>query len=73
MANTIDDTTVVVKALVAKPVDDILRGTNSLQLTVSDVVRLAGAVLNVVFKALQKVITLVNDLTDLLKVVPIVV
>jgi hypothetical protein len=43
------------------------------ELTVSDVVRLVGAVLDVVFKALQKVINLVNDLTDLLKIVPIVV
>jgi len=73
VANIIDAATGAVKALAIKPVDDILRGTGSVELTVDDVVRLVGAVVDVVFKALQKVLNLVNDLTDLLKIVPIVV
>ncbi|KAH9975406.1 hypothetical protein BGW80DRAFT_1250979 [Lactifluus volemus] len=56
-----------------KPIDDVLIGTGGVVLTVDAVLDLLCPILDVVFEALKEVLGLVADVSELLKILPIVI
>jgi hypothetical protein len=66
------DAVIAIQGLAIKPIDDVLIGTGGVALTVDAVLDLLCPILNVVFEALKVVLGLVTDVTELLKVLPIV-
>ncbi|KAI0002529.1 hypothetical protein BJV74DRAFT_985955 [Russula compacta] len=69
----LQDAVNVVRAMAIRPADDVLKGTNEVILTLSDVVSLVSGVVDVVFNALNAVVEAVEDLTELLQILPIVI
>jgi len=72
MSVLIKDSTDVVKSLAVKPVDQVLEGTNSVTLTLTDTVSLVSTVVLVVFEGLEEAIGAVNDITQIQQIVTII-
>jgi hypothetical protein len=66
------DAVIAIQGLAIKPIDDVLIGTGGVVLTVDAVLDLLCPILDVVFEALKEVLGLVADVSELLKILPIV-
>jgi hypothetical protein len=72
MSVVIKDSIDVVKFLAIKPADQVLEGTSSVTLTLTDTVSLVSTVVLVVFEGLEEAIGAVNDITQIQQVVTII-